>query len=123
MTINDTVTRPSGTLIVEFDPETRRFGRDHVAIEAERLTADDPADAGNHRPHPQRFLDDGVEVPVVPRLLYLREYLGRVQQQVERPCEPGRGRLMAGEQQRQQLVADLLVREALAVLVLGEQQR
>ncbi|MGD0685150.1 MAG: hypothetical protein ABSA03_08515 [Streptosporangiaceae bacterium] len=25
MTINDTVTRPSGTLIVEFDPETASF--------------------------------------------------------------------------------------------------
>ena len=42
---------------VDLDP-----GRDLVAAEAERLAAHDAADAGDHRPDPQRLLDDRVEV-------------------------------------------------------------
>ena len=49
--------------------------------------------------------------------------LGVAEDQVEGPGEAGRGRLVAGEQQGHQLVAEVGVGEALAVLEAGEDQR
>ena len=45
-----------------------------------------------------------------------------MQEQVEGPGQPGGGRLVAGEEEREQLIAHLGVGQALAVLILGEKQ-
>ena len=73
----------------------------------------------DHWAHPQGLVDDRVEIVVLAEGqlgLEPRERVGVVQQQVEGPGEPGRGRLVAGKQQRHQLVAQLAVAHLRAVL-------
>ena len=93
---------------VDLDP-----GRDLVAVQAERLAADDPADARDHRPHAERLLDHRVEIPLVALRGARSSTAGCVQQQVEAPREPGGGRLVPRQQQRHELVADLAVGQPL----------
>ena len=88
-----------------------------------------PADDRDHRARAHRLVDGGLDVAVgiVARAGHVAQPVvgGRVAQQaLERPGERVRRRLVAGEHEREQLVAQLLVGQALAVLGLGlEQQR
>ena len=93
-----------------------------VLAEAKRLAAHDASHPGDHRPDAQRLLDERVEVGLLTRLRPL-EHGGIVEQQIEGPGQSGGGGLVAGQKQRHELVADLAVAEALAVLVLGQQER
>ena len=68
----------------------------------QRLAADDR----QHGPHAQDLLDHGLQVRVVARA-HAREDVGVAGQPLERPAERARGRLVAGGQQRDELVADL----------------
>ncbi len=79
----------------------------------------------DHGPHAQRLLHDGVHVlVVVERLGEALEHAWRAQQALERPGEPGGGGLVAGGEEREQLVAQLGVGHRRAVLVPRlEQQR
>ena len=63
-----------------------------------------PQHGGDDRPQPQRLLAHRVEVVLVavPESL---PRLGVVREPLERPAQRGRGRLVAGDEQRQQLVA------------------
>ena len=65
---------------------------------------------GDHRSDAQRLLDDRVEIGVVA-FTRPRQRVGMAQQALERPSEPGRGRLVTGHQQRDDLVAQLVVIE------------
>ena len=75
----------------------------------------------DHRPQPQRLLDDGVEVGIVGRrgelLPQATEDAGIAQQQVESEGEAGRRRLVACAQHREQLIAQLAVRHRATLLV------
>ena len=66
-------------------------------------------------------LTDGVEVLVVARA-HAREHVGVAREPLERPGERAGGRLVAGGQQRHELVAHLLARRRRAVLVAGGAQ-
>ena len=87
-------------------------GRNLVAVERERLLAHHAPDAGDHRADAQRLLDHGVQVAVLA-LAGQGVDARVVQDQVKRPGQAGGGGLVAGQQQRQQLVADLAVGEGL----------
>ena len=79
-----------------------------------------PRHLEHDRPHPQRLLDHRVEVGVVPgveRLAQASHRLGVAHQPLERPGQAGRGRLVPGQQQGDQLVAERAVVQAVAVLV------
>ena len=92
-----------------------------VAADGERPLAHHPADAGDDRPDAQGLLDHRVEIAVVA-LARPRAHARVVQHQVEGPGQPGGRRLVPGQQQGEQLVADLAVGERHAVLVAGQQQ-
>ena len=95
-----------------------RPGGQHVAVDTQ-LLAQAPARERDHRPQPQRLGHDGAHVGLlagVDRRGEPVEDARMAEQQVERPRQAGRGRLVPGEQQRHQLVADLGVVHRLAVL-------
>ena len=82
---------------------------------------------GQHGPHALALLDDRVEV-LVPALERLRagarEHLGVAHEPLERPGQLRGGRLVPGDQQRDQVVAQLALGGLRAVLAAGvEQQR
>jgi hypothetical protein len=70
---------------------------------------------------PERLLDDGLEVFVALALVDLRlkplELTRMAKQQVERPCERRRRGLVSGDQESDELVTELHVRQRLALLV------
>ena len=79
----------------------------------------------DHRPDPQGFRDRGVQVlrrSAVQVRDQAAQGAGIVQQQVEGPGQCCRRRLMSGEQQGHELVADLIVGHGAALVVAGEQQ-
>ena len=84
-------------------------------------------DVDDHRSRAQRLLDRRLEVVVLAggdRAAQAVEHRPVPQQALDRPGEPGRGRLVAGAENRDQLVAELGVAHRAAVLVAGgEQQR
>ena len=75
------------------------------------------------RPQPQRLLADGVDVVVVA-VAQAVQHAGRADRALDGPGQRGRRGLVPGDEQRHQLVAQLLVGHLAAVLVAGlEQQR
>ena len=92
-----------------------------VGTDPERALAHNAPDARDHRTDPQRLLDNRVEIAVI-ELSRTLPHARVVQHEIERPRQPGGGRLVPGEQEGEQLVADLAVGEADAVLVAGRQQ-
>ena len=103
----------------------RGAGGQLVAADLDRLgqLADHQHD---HRAQPQRLLDRRRQVGLVATGQGLGsqtlELLGVADQALHRPGERGRGGLVAGDQQGQQLVADLGVAHRAAVLVAGGDQ-
>ena len=98
------------------EPDRRRDvgpRRQHVPIHFERR-GQPSSGQRDDRAQPQRLGDDRAQVPLV--VLGALERLRVAQEEVERPRQPGGSRLMAREQQRHQLVADL------GVLELGRDQ-
>ena len=81
----------------------------------------------DHRPQPQRLLDRRGQVGVLPGRdlgAQPRQLVGVADQPLDRPGERRRRRLVAGDQQGEQLVVDLGVAHRRAVLVAGgDQQR
>ena len=78
----------------------------------------------DHRPQPQRLGDHCVEVGVVSRrqlLAQTGEDARVARQEIERESKAGRGRLVAGEQHRHQLVPQLDISHRLAVLIASAQ--
>ena len=101
----------------------RAAGRHAVLAELPRHR-DAPPDERDHRARAHRLVDGGLDVAVgiVVRASDVAQPVvgGRVAQEpLECPGERVGGRLVAGEHQREQLVAQLLVGQALAVLRLG----
>ena len=84
-------------------------------------------DLGHHGSHAQRLLDHRVDVvAALPRLHFGGQALERVrraQKALERPSDRRRGRFVPREQDRDQLVAQLSIRQRIAVLVAGGQQQ
>ena len=83
-------------------------------------------DVDDHRPRPQRLLDRRVEVVVLAGRERLAQRVQRprgAQQPLHRPGERRRGRLVAGAEHRDQLVAQLFVAHRAAVVVAGREQQ
>ena len=96
-------------------------GRQLIAPELDRR-GQLAGDVDDHRPRPQRLLDRRVEVLVLAgrqRLAQPLQHPRGAQQPLDRPGEPGRGRLVARAEHGDQLVAQLLVAHRAAVLVAG----
>src|SRR5204862_52383 len=104
---------------------TRILAQERTAAERVADTWDAAADAAldrvDGRTDAQGLLDRGVEVLVAlgQRALEPGTDLGVAEQRVEGPGQRGRGRLVAGEQERDELVAQLVLVQRRAVLVAG----
>ena len=100
-------------------------GQDHPV--RAQLARQASAGQRDHRAQAQGLGDDRAQVGVVAGVELAREareHVGVAGEQVERPRERGRRRLVAREQERHQLVADLAVLHPTAVLEAGgDQQR
>ena len=90
-----------------------------------RVLAQLAAGERDHRAHPQRLVDNRVQVFVLARGelgLEPLERIGPVKQQVEGPGQTGRRGLVSGEQQGHQLVAQLAILHRRAILEPGREQ-
>ena len=95
-----------------------------VAVHLERLGQ--PAhDQRQHRSQAQRLVRDGVgigAVLVADLVLEARQHARVANDPLERPGQRGRRRLVAGHEQRHQLVAQFALRHRRSVLVTGSEQ-
>jgi hypothetical protein len=108
-----------------------RAGRQLVAAEGHRRFCLS-AERGQHRIRPERFLDDSVEVFEARSLPFrafrvdlgreLSVYLVIAQDELEDPAQHRGCRLVTGQEQRDQLVAQLLVGHRAPLLVAGLKQ-
>ena len=85
-----------------------------------------PAGVDDDRPQPQGFSDGCTDVVAAAVCEVGAQSIHRdrvMQQEVERPRERGRGRVVAGENHREQVVEYLVVLEVIAVALGLEQER
>ena len=96
------------------------------SVDVERL-GEAPPGEGHDRPQPQRLLDHRAQVGVGLTGIDLGdetlEHSRVTQQQINRPREARRGRLVAREQERQKLVTHLLIVHRAAVLEPREREQ
>ncbi len=100
-------------------------GRVGPAADLDRLGDVARRDVGQDRTGAQRLLDRRGHVRVVVAVHLVdepRQHLRLAQQPLERPRQRGGRRLVAGDEEGEQLVADLLLAHRRAVLVAGRQQ-